>query len=237
MNVRFNEVYPAFRVKVDKVAAQNGTTSASDFASVYEEILARPEIRGSRARVDGPVDLKDLKYEESSSSTPCHLHDQGNDNTTSHSQLRLSKNKRLKQPPHKTLPPANSNFLSPQNLALEIAQKCPVGPPFGNVGNSMTLEAVTSGGRASGLYDTIWILVMNNRAKDTSPITLILKTINMVKGISPTVTVRTKPGHTTLTMPPTSSRAATQSTASMLSAALPTLYAGNGPRARDGALL
>ncbi|RYP31830.1 hypothetical protein DL768_011156 [Monosporascus sp. mg162] len=62
-NVRFNEVYLAFRVEVDEVAAQNGTTSASDFASVYEEILARPEIRSSRVRVVGLEDLKDLKYE------------------------------------------------------------------------------------------------------------------------------------------------------------------------------
>lgn len=62
-NVRFNEIYLAFRVEVDEVAAQNGTTSTSDFASVYEEILARPDIRSSRVRVDGLEDLKHLKYE------------------------------------------------------------------------------------------------------------------------------------------------------------------------------
>ena len=62
-NVRFNEVYLSFRVEVDEVAAQNGTTSASDFAFVYEGILARPEIRSSRVRVDKSEDLKDLKYE------------------------------------------------------------------------------------------------------------------------------------------------------------------------------
>ncbi|RYP60000.1 hypothetical protein DL771_010652 [Monosporascus sp. 5C6A] len=62
-NVRFNEVYLALRVEVDEVAAQNATTSATEFASVYEEILARPEIRSSRVRVVGPGDLKDLKYE------------------------------------------------------------------------------------------------------------------------------------------------------------------------------
>jgi hypothetical protein len=61
-NVRFNEVYVAMRVEVDEVAAQNGTTSASEFSSVYEEILARPEIRGSRVRVAKREDMKDLQY-------------------------------------------------------------------------------------------------------------------------------------------------------------------------------
>jgi hypothetical protein len=61
-NVRCNEVYLGFRVEVDENAAQNGTTSASDFASVYMEILARPEIRSSRVRVESLEDLKDLKY-------------------------------------------------------------------------------------------------------------------------------------------------------------------------------
>jgi hypothetical protein len=62
-NVRFNEIYLAFRVEVDEVAAQNGTTSATDFSSVYEGILATPEVRSSRVRVDGHEDLKKLKYE------------------------------------------------------------------------------------------------------------------------------------------------------------------------------
>ncbi|KAJ7131827.1 hypothetical protein C8R43DRAFT_1207035 [Mycena crocata] len=50
--VRFNEV------------CLNGTTSASDFAVVYEAILARPEIRSSssRVRVDTRDDMKELKY-------------------------------------------------------------------------------------------------------------------------------------------------------------------------------
>jgi hypothetical protein len=63
-NVRFNEVYLSCRVEVDAVAAVNGTMSASDFASVYEGILARPEIRSSRVRVYNHGDLKDLKYEK-----------------------------------------------------------------------------------------------------------------------------------------------------------------------------
>lgn len=62
-NVRFNEVYLTFRVEVDEVAAQNGTTSASEFASVYEGVLARTEIRSSRVRVASLEDIKDLKYE------------------------------------------------------------------------------------------------------------------------------------------------------------------------------
>ncbi|KAL2023321.1 hypothetical protein VTK56DRAFT_3059 [Thermocarpiscus australiensis] len=62
-NVRFNEVYLAFRVEVDEVAARNGTTTTSEFASVYEEILARPEIRSSRIRLVRPEDMRDLKYE------------------------------------------------------------------------------------------------------------------------------------------------------------------------------
>jgi hypothetical protein len=61
-NVRFNEIYLAFRVEVDEVAAQNGSTSASDFGSVYEQLLARPEIRSSRVRVESLEDLTDLKY-------------------------------------------------------------------------------------------------------------------------------------------------------------------------------
>ena len=61
-NVRFNEIYLGFRVELDEFAAQNGTTSSSEFASVYEEILGRSEIRGSRVSVEGLEDLKDLKY-------------------------------------------------------------------------------------------------------------------------------------------------------------------------------
>ena len=61
-NVRFNEIYLSLRVEVDEDAAKHGVMSASEFASVYVEILARPEIRSSRVRVDSADDLKDLKY-------------------------------------------------------------------------------------------------------------------------------------------------------------------------------
>jgi len=61
-NIRFNEVYLATRVEVDSVAAVSGAMKSSDFASVYEEILSRPEIKGCRITVAGKEDLKDLKY-------------------------------------------------------------------------------------------------------------------------------------------------------------------------------
>jgi hypothetical protein len=62
-SVRFNEIYLAFRVEVDEDAAQHGVTSSSEFASVYELLLARPDIRSSRVRVVSREDLKDLKHE------------------------------------------------------------------------------------------------------------------------------------------------------------------------------
>jgi len=61
-SVRFNEVYLAMRVEVDSVAEQTGTHKASDFAAVYEQILARPEIRSCRVTVASADDFKDLKF-------------------------------------------------------------------------------------------------------------------------------------------------------------------------------
>ncbi|KAJ5729337.1 Short-chain dehydrogenase/reductase SDR [Penicillium malachiteum] len=63
-NIRFNEIYLGFRVEVDEDAVQHGVTKASDFANVYEMVLANPEVRGSRVRVEGLGDLKELKYEK-----------------------------------------------------------------------------------------------------------------------------------------------------------------------------
>lgn len=63
-NVRFNEVYLACRVEVDSVAVKTGAMKASDFSKVYEQILSRPQIRGSRVSVFGPQDLEDLKYKK-----------------------------------------------------------------------------------------------------------------------------------------------------------------------------
>ncbi|KAK9769630.1 putative short-chain dehydrogenases/reductase [Seiridium cardinale] len=61
-NVRANEVYLMFRVEVDEEAAKHGVTKASEFAFVYEEILARPEIRSARIRIETPEDIKNLKF-------------------------------------------------------------------------------------------------------------------------------------------------------------------------------
>lgn len=61
-NVRVNEVYLMFRVEVDEDAARHGVSSSSDFAAVYEGILARSEIRGARVRVETPADFKDLRF-------------------------------------------------------------------------------------------------------------------------------------------------------------------------------
>ncbi|KAK0720190.1 hypothetical protein B0H67DRAFT_608892 [Lasiosphaeris hirsuta] len=61
-NIRFNEVYLMFRVEVDAEAAAHGVSGASEFAAVYEGILANPEIRSGRVKVETPADFKDLKW-------------------------------------------------------------------------------------------------------------------------------------------------------------------------------
>ncbi|KAM0462130.1 hypothetical protein ACHAO4_001325 [Trichoderma viride] len=61
-NVRVNEVYLMFRVEVDEDAAAHGVSNSTEFASVYEGVLSKPEIRGSRVRVASPADFKDLKW-------------------------------------------------------------------------------------------------------------------------------------------------------------------------------
>ncbi|CAJ2504473.1 Uu.00g118670.m01.CDS01 [Anthostomella pinea] len=63
-NVRFNEVYLAFRVEVDEAAAQHGVTSATEFSYVYEQVLGRPDVRSSRVRVEGVEDIKELRFEK-----------------------------------------------------------------------------------------------------------------------------------------------------------------------------
>ncbi|KAL2803350.1 hypothetical protein BJX63DRAFT_412149 [Aspergillus granulosus] len=61
-NVRFNEVYLGLRVEVDEDAAMHGVTRASEFAGVYEAILAREEIRSSRVSVERVEELKDIRF-------------------------------------------------------------------------------------------------------------------------------------------------------------------------------
>lgn len=63
-NVRFNETYLFYRVEVDTEAEAHGVMKASDFARVYEQILKREEIAGSRVRVEGFGDLDEVRFED-----------------------------------------------------------------------------------------------------------------------------------------------------------------------------
>lgn len=66
-NIRFNEVYLCYRVDYDSVCAEKGTADrikASDFARVYEGILANKEIKACRISVYGPEDVEQLKYDK-----------------------------------------------------------------------------------------------------------------------------------------------------------------------------
>lgn len=63
-NVRFNEVYLAHRVEVDAVAEKHGTMKASVFSRVYEKILAKPDVKGCRIRVDSEEDVDNLRCEQ-----------------------------------------------------------------------------------------------------------------------------------------------------------------------------
>lgn len=62
-NVRFNEMYLAFAVTVDEEAAESGSVKASDFARVYEGVLAREEIKGAKILLFGPQDIETLRWE------------------------------------------------------------------------------------------------------------------------------------------------------------------------------
>ncbi|KAH6989603.1 hypothetical protein BKA56DRAFT_576123 [Ilyonectria sp. MPI-CAGE-AT-0026] len=62
-NVRFNEVYLGYMVQVDENAAKLGSVSSSEFATVYEKLLASPEIRSSRVFQKSAEDMKKLRYE------------------------------------------------------------------------------------------------------------------------------------------------------------------------------
>ena len=54
-NVRFNEILLGFRVEVDENAKEHEVTAASVFAQMYESVLANPNVRSSRVRVDEVV--------------------------------------------------------------------------------------------------------------------------------------------------------------------------------------
>jgi hypothetical protein len=58
-NVRVNEVHLKVLVDYDAVAEEKGAgvLKASDFAKVYEGVLADDKIRGARVTVAGPEDL------------------------------------------------------------------------------------------------------------------------------------------------------------------------------------
>ncbi|PNP52417.1 hypothetical protein THARTR1_07021 [Trichoderma harzianum] len=66
-NVRFNEVYLGYRVDYDSVVEEEGGDNrmkSSEFAHVYETILANRDIRGCRITVSGPEDVDQLKYKK-----------------------------------------------------------------------------------------------------------------------------------------------------------------------------
>ncbi|KAL0939885.1 uncharacterized protein CTRU02_206495 [Colletotrichum truncatum] len=67
--IRFNEVYLAYRVQYqlepdsERFAGFHMTT-CSDFAPLYEQLLGRVDIRGTRVMVKTPEDVNNLKYEK-----------------------------------------------------------------------------------------------------------------------------------------------------------------------------
>lgn len=63
-NVRFNEIYLDHRVEVDTVAEQNSTMKSSTFGRVYEQILAKSDVKGCRIRVKSENDVDHLKCEQ-----------------------------------------------------------------------------------------------------------------------------------------------------------------------------
>lgn len=63
-NIRFNEAYLETRVEVDESALKTGAMKASDFASAYENILQRDDIRGCRISLNSLGSFSDLKFEK-----------------------------------------------------------------------------------------------------------------------------------------------------------------------------
>ncbi|OLN96676.1 hypothetical protein CCHL11_00810 [Colletotrichum chlorophyti] len=66
-NVRFNEVYLAYRVQFEVEGGSQQfrgfhITTSSDFAPLYEKLLERKDIKGSRLKVLKPQDVTELKF-------------------------------------------------------------------------------------------------------------------------------------------------------------------------------
>ena len=64
-NVRFNEVFLNYRVDFDAVAEQKGASGiikSSEFARVYESVLANKNIEGCRVSINSPDDVENLKF-------------------------------------------------------------------------------------------------------------------------------------------------------------------------------
>ncbi|EXJ83702.1 hypothetical protein A1O1_07326 [Capronia coronata CBS 617.96] len=66
-NVRFNEAYLDYRVEYDANCdgeANAWKMKASDYAKVYEAILADEQVKGCRVTVESPKDLEKLRYQK-----------------------------------------------------------------------------------------------------------------------------------------------------------------------------
>ena len=64
-NIRFNELYLAFRVDYDSVVEETGDswrTKASDFGRSYQNLLAKKDIKGCRVKLMKPQDIDELDY-------------------------------------------------------------------------------------------------------------------------------------------------------------------------------
>ncbi|KAI8302146.1 hypothetical protein K4K61_008203 [Colletotrichum sp. SAR11_59] len=68
-NIRFNEVYLAYRVQLEVEPGMTNfhgfpITTSREFAPVFEKLLNRTDIKGSRVKAIKPQDVIDLKFEK-----------------------------------------------------------------------------------------------------------------------------------------------------------------------------
>lgn len=68
-NIRCNEVFLAYRVQAEYTDAELDqwrglvpVMTSAEFAPLYEQLLHRTEIKGSRISAVTPADVKELKY-------------------------------------------------------------------------------------------------------------------------------------------------------------------------------